>query len=54
MTKNKRPKRDMAKKMMSNEEKDDNISPFNARAWVDRAEFIKKRELKKIKKYEKS
>ena len=50
MTKNKRPKRDMAKKMMSTKEKKDNISPFNSKAWMDRAEFIRKRIIKKVTK----
>jgi len=49
-SKNKRPKRDMAERMMSKKEKKDRVSPFSCKAWINRSDFIKKRLLKKVTK----
>jgi len=41
MTRNKRPKRDLAKSMMSQREISDGIGPFECQAWLKRNESIK-------------
>lgn len=54
MTKNARPKRDFAKKMMNRWEKQNNKSPFDSDAWENRKKYRRLRELNKQKKYERT
>ena len=49
MTKNKRPKRELAKKMMTHKEIKKNITPFNCDVWKTRAKVNRKKEIAKCK-----
>jgi len=49
MTKNKHPKLELAKKMMTHKEIKDNITPFNCAAWIEHSQIERDKEIAKNK-----
>lgn len=49
--KNKRPKRDMAKKMLSEDEIENHVGVFDSKAWNGRATALRAREATKREKW---